>query len=440
MAAAADRLLQTLHEAEDSDSSLRNVQRVLRKTRYGIKRGRPVTWHQEAQLHVALGQYLEGFYFPHGTTITSDSVETVRELATLMFELLEKKLYPWIPNLHNNSLTWKRGLKGRGLVTCVPEKYFDVAITTIRGLRKILKDDLPIHVYYANDGDLPLPNREQLEGITMVSTHQLSSIFSVHLHGFQLKPFAILASGFAEVLWFDADLVFLVQPDTIFESPSYQQTGTLFFHDRTLVGWELPDVGARIVWTWVHGVIGPGSNYLRSSHAYAGESSNLMDSSALLMHVGRHLMPMLVVAQLNLDPKTYENVYGDKETFWLGFELLEMPWSMNAWGMSGVTFEDPAQADCTGTQPQEGKAQQAHFRACGLMGPHNMVQMIHFSESKYIGPAPFTTKPIGYLPALERQWNATCVRYANEELKEFNSKQLIIFESYMELYVVQQGA
>lgn len=44
----------------------------------------------------------------------------------------------------------------------------------------------------------------------------------------------MLASSFREVMFIDADVRFLVNPETLFEIEEYAESGTLFFKDRTL--------------------------------------------------------------------------------------------------------------------------------------------------------------------------------------------------------------
>ncbi|KAL3132149.1 hypothetical protein ABBQ32_008758 [Trebouxia sp. C0010 RCD-2024] len=424
---ARNILLESLNDVTDFSSAESHLHYLLQNQKVRRQRSTTASWHQQAQLHAILGHYLAN-KFPHG----SSKRPTTIERAHVLFQLLEHKLYPWIPGHYNSSLEWKKNFAGRGLVTCVPSKYLEMALTNLKGLRTIVGVDLPIHVYYADEEDLGVERRRQIQNISGVFTFSLSRIYPMRLHGFQMKPFAMLASGFAEVIWFDADLVFLVNPQELFDNRDYDETGTVLFHDRTLVGWGT-DSGASIDWSWVHDLIGRGSDYLRSSHAFAGEASNIVDSSAIVMHMGRNLLPMLVVAQLNLDPDTYAHVWGDKETFWLAFELLRKPWTMNQWGMSGVTFLQRNDSACSGPTTW-GKGQGADLPACGHMGPQDIVQMIHFSESKLRGPAPFTVQPVGYVPALDKLWHATCVQFEADDLKEFRLSQIEVFQRYINLH------
>ena len=407
-----------------AEDHLQTLLRARGETHQGSASG---SWQHEAYLHFLIGRHLSHI-FPHGT---SNRIATAAR-AQQLFELLEARLYPWIRSQQNNSLEWKKSLAGRGLVTCVSSKYLDVALTNIQGLRDIVGVTLPISVYYANHEDLSMQDRMRLEDIEGVSVIDLSKVFVIQLRGYQLKPFAMLACGFAEVIWFDADLVFLEHPESLFASEDYHETGIILFHDRTLVGWGSA-TGPDIDWRWVQRLIGRGSNYLRSSHSFAGEAGHIVDSSAVVMHMGRNLWAMLAIARLNLDPDTYTHVWGDKETFWLGFELLGIPWTMNRGGMSGISFLHREDCECSGP-PSWNTARASVLPACGHMGPQGTVQMIHFSESKHYGPAPFTTLPVAYVPALEKQWYATCVQFEDYEMKEFSSSHVKIYQQYIDLH------
>ena len=405
-----------------------HLQHLLRETEGTPKRSRGASWHHEAHLHALLGRYLS-HKFPHGT---SKNVPTI-EKAQLLLDIFEHRLYPWIPNQHSSSLEWKKSLVGRALVTCVSSHYFDIALTNLKGLRKVFGVGLPIYVCHADENDLAVQHQLQLQNIEDIFTINLSEIYTLQLGGWQLKPFAMLACGAAEVIWFDADLIFLENPEGLFDNQEYDETGVLLFHDRTVSN-GLVDLD----WKWVKDLIGGGSDYLQSSHAFVGEAGHIVDSSAIVMHISRNLFAMLVIAQLNVDPDTYNHVYGDKETFWLGFEILDRPWSMNEWGMSGVTFSQRQDSKCSG-QPLSG-AQASIVPACGHMGPQGTVQMIHFSASKDLGPAPFTTLPVGYIPTIGKHWDGLCVQFEDNELRKFSRSHMQVYQQYMSLHTQMDSA
>ena len=49
--------------------------------------------------------------------------------------------------------------------------------------------------------------------------------------GWELKPYAIIHSRFAEVLLLDADNVPIGDPSFLFDEPAYQKTGAIFWPD-----------------------------------------------------------------------------------------------------------------------------------------------------------------------------------------------------------------
>jgi len=51
------------------------------------------------------------------------------------------------------------------------------------------------------------------------------------LHGWELKPYAILHCRFREVLFLDADNVPVVNPEFLFDTPRYQASGAIFWPD-----------------------------------------------------------------------------------------------------------------------------------------------------------------------------------------------------------------
>ena len=91
---------------------------------------------------------------------------------------------------------------------------------------------------------------------------------------------------------------------------------------------------------------------------------------------------------------------------------------------------------CTGDGSWD-KVAGADLLACGHMGPSNTVRMLHFSESKHKGPAPFTVSPVGFVPNVDRVWQGTCVRFAPDELKSFSWRQLDVFERYIDVHTEQ---
>lgn len=133
-------------------------------------------------------------------------------------------------------------------------------------------------------------------------------------------------SSFREVLFIDADALFFTDPETLFEDEVYLETGALFFADRNLS----PQNDKR---AWLRQVLPkPISEQVqRYNRLWTGESVHMQDSGVVLVDKWKHFVPMLLTTRLNGPDRdgnadqgkrgVYDMVYGDKETFWLSWEL-----------------------------------------------------------------------------------------------------------------------
>lgn len=128
----------------------------------------------------------------------------------------------------------------RGIVMSLGRSEVRFAMHFLEMLRNVHKSNLPVELYYYGDDDLPAYMREFLEssykGVRTIDLEELKSfdptLAKLSRQGWALKPFALLASNFSEVMLADADVVFLTRPEEFFEVEGYKKTGTLFFHDR----------------------------------------------------------------------------------------------------------------------------------------------------------------------------------------------------------------
>ncbi|PQE06041.1 hypothetical protein CJF30_00005000 [Rutstroemia sp. NJR-2017a BBW] len=219
----------------------------------------------------------------------------------------------------------------KGIVIPTGKKTFRYTCHLIYNLRSVLKSTLPIQIVYASDSDLPLEQRTillsldtniELLDVTKVlddSTLQLS-------HGnWAIKPFALLASKFEQVILIDSDAVFFQQPEVIFSSHSgYRKTGTLFFHDR-LVGRGKYESRHQF-WRQQMRHRVPSATFKKSRVMNEGWGQEA-ESGVVVIDKGRLpvLMGLLHACWQNTwqvrDKVTYRQTHGDKETYWMGMEL-----------------------------------------------------------------------------------------------------------------------
>ena len=130
--------------------------------------------------------------------------------------------------------------------------------------------------------------------------------------GWAIKPFAILASSFEQVIIADADVVFLQAPDVAFDHAGFSSTGTLFFHDRVV-----PD--GNNVHEWWREVMHhrKPSHMLKQSQFWAQHTNHEMESGVVAFHKGSRqvMLGLLFTSWMNTrairDATTYKYTQGE---------------------------------------------------------------------------------------------------------------------------------
>ena len=248
-----------------------------------------------------------------------------------MLATLHQDLYPWLYGHRYHSFQKMiESFNGKGIVICTGEKHFRYARSTIDALRNVINCTLPIEVFYAGNNDLSLENRNILSGYENVYLSDITTYFDntiVDIEGWAIKPFAILASRFEEVILMDADVVYLHNPEDLFEEEGYLKVGTLFFKDRSL----FPGPNNQIRWmkSWMSDPLFETSKL----RFYNKQTIHEMESSTVVIHKIKTLTGLLAACKLNekriRSEVVYKKVHGDKETFWIGFDMARMHYNLN---------------------------------------------------------------------------------------------------------------
>ncbi|PYI13461.1 putative alpha-1,3-mannosyltransferase [Aspergillus violaceofuscus CBS 115571] len=253
------------------------------------------------------------------------SYETLRTFYTQLSTRLFDWTTPYFPSHATLHTQFHNG--GRGLVLTAGDKQAPYVLTSLQSLRQ-QGCTLPVEIMYLGDDDLSEDARDALEAIPDVITRDLSLMVSDAgwtLRGWAAKPFAILLSSFREAIFIDADALFLTNPADLFHDPGYVQTGALFFRDRLLMPGEKR--------AWLRQVLpAPLSRAVHRSRMWTGQSIHMQESGVVVVDKWRHFVALLLVTRLNGPDRdgdkasgkvgVYDMVYGDKETFWLGWELV----------------------------------------------------------------------------------------------------------------------
>jgi hypothetical protein len=213
-----------------------------------------------------------------------------------VFQQLSQLLFPWtapyFPDHMSLHVHFHGG--GRGIVCTAGDGQAPYLLASIASFRR-LGCTLPVEIMYLGDADLSEDYRAELEALEGVITRDLSQMINDEgwkLAGWAAKPFAILHSSFREVLFIDADALFFINPELLFDDPLYVQTGALFFKDRLL----MPESKKH----WLQQILArPVSKQVMQSRFWRGESGHMQESGAMVVDKWRHFVALLMVTRMN---------------------------------------------------------------------------------------------------------------------------------------------
>lgn len=252
----------------------------------------------------------------------SDVVETIFLLVLVLFMLpiltyrclcpdqRSKIKFVKTPEFYRKQYT---NHKSRGIVFAAGGKYLPLAIQNVRILRH-LNCNLPITIVYADNAEISstFPNVRLIN-----ATDHFKQFFPTlpvpNFRGFQLKPFAVLFSGYKEVILLDADTISFQNPEYLFETKEFKETGAIFF----------PDVVDNRVSKWLKPEFW--SQYLQIPEP---KFIWQQDSSCIVMDLSKQLESLLYTCDLNYQYKvTYKFVHGDKDTWRASSELANLDYT-----------------------------------------------------------------------------------------------------------------
>ncbi|KAG0321381.1 hypothetical protein BGZ97_011537 [Linnemannia gamsii] len=307
------------------------------------------------KLYKSLWNHIHPIYQNLAGRNDRDKEKALIELAKTRPEIdfflrLEKRLFPWVQFVRRSSFSLHSTFKGRGLVFCAGNGQFEFVVTSIQALRSRLKSTLPIQVFHMGDGDLSPTRQDYLRQMASdIEVFDVTNILDndyMRLGGWAIKPFAMLASSFEEVMFVDADAYFLQDPAVLFQDPGYLATGALFFYDRTLFpGWTLGS-------DWMKSNIPVLSSFTRISRMFRRKTAHEQESGVVLINKKTRFLGLMGTCKMNgkweRDLVSYKIFHGDKETFWVGFEMVQEPYVFmrNYGGVIGELRPDNDKSVC----------------------------------------------------------------------------------------------
>eukprot|EP00727_Mastigamoeba_balamuthi_P014545 m51a1_g9715 hypothetical protein (399) ;mRNA; f:1419571-1421124 len=226
------------------------------------------------------------------------------------------------------------GFEPRGIVITCSANLFPLCFTNVQLLLDVLKTRLPIELWRQR-GELTGKQEAMLEDeaarhptqLRMRYTEELTATFERLFGSFErystgsvfatrkpyhLKVVAIVGSAFREVMLLDSDCLPAYDPEFLWESPEFRETGAVFWPDAMGAGRSWP------IWD----VIGVEPRDIRA-----------VEAGVLMIDKGRNWRALMACAYMNQKQSFfYSLLHGDKDTFlfsWIGtgspFHLVEFP-------------------------------------------------------------------------------------------------------------------
>src|SRR5260221_617852 len=202
---------------------------------------------------------------------------------------------------------------GRGVVICGGGvKYFTNAWVCVNMLRRS-GCTLPVQLWFLGKEEMDQEMKTLIKslGVDCIDAAQVRKRHPARiLGGWELKAYAILHSSFREVLFLDADNVPVANPESLFESREYCQTGAIFW----------PDYGqlkkTQAIW---------------DNCGLPRPDGPEFESGQIVVDKKRCWKALRLATWFNENSDFYyRHLHGDKETFHLAFEKLKKSYSVPA--------------------------------------------------------------------------------------------------------------
>lgn len=213
---------------------------------------------------------------------------------------------------------------GRGIVTSAGPGHFPSLYVMLRRLRE-LGCALPVEVWHMNELDPAMCRVLAGLGAEVVNASALRGAIPVRiLRGWELKPYAVINSRFAEVLWIDADSIPVRDPAALFDSSQYADRGAIFFPDYP--HWTLTADNWRAFGLMYTG----GPNPYASVHDRESFGKPIPEDFDVSWESGQFVVnKRRVWSELRLagwwaehSDYTFRHVHGDKECFHIAWRML----------------------------------------------------------------------------------------------------------------------
>lgn len=244
----------------------------------------------------------------------------------------------------------------KGIVIPVPKKYEEIGLLNVQKIRA-LNCLLPIEIWEIGN-EISDEFRSEFKKIENLKFQNVLDYCDngEHWKGFQIKAFVLYHSPFKEVLLCDGDVILHQNPELLFQDENYIKTGAYFFKD--LEKWQFKRLNNPLTQflqkvkydkfknqsfflkrkKWLRTLLPELKSTFPKEweYMYANDipkkpvKEALQESGVVLMDKEKHKKSIQFIYDLNENHKeTYEYVWGDKETFWIGCVMADKEYFFN---------------------------------------------------------------------------------------------------------------
>lgn len=424
-----------------------------------------------------------------GVESESRLADRVRARVSILVAAEEQLAY----SLHQLS---QRASAPRGIVLPLYDKIAPLGVSLILQLRQ-LGVDLPIEIPHCGDiapeiariytirlNDLGSNHSVRFYDACAVAVQETSALFPSRalfcrtldechrkFRGFDIKVLGVVLSQFQQIMLLDADTLFFQNPTLLFNTTKFDETGTLFFHDRIcsdtyfmsqrlgreprqtifhdyMLGFDagrfhaIPTM-ARGLEQQVDVLLNPNavlpdtqslsftpSQFLLGSHVWNVRSGHQMDSSCVLWDKKRQPRATAVLASFvaRNDIRAPPS-YGDKELFFVACEVAEARYAFSDFGIGAVgTFmidSGPERSVVCGDMSQnvpewngQGHSPLLYINSDSILNFDPDRTAVYYTQPRAaaIYPGPFKWRP-------ECPFNITAVAFSDAERASVYARQ-----------------
>ncbi|KAJ3073501.1 hypothetical protein HDU98_001364 [Podochytrium sp. JEL0797] len=272
----------------------------------------------------------------------------------LILDRISSNTYPWVDSssIHRIQLEFislppetKSGI----VMSVNNAATVPFAVHSIATLRNALNCNLPIEIHYTHSNDLTSETLHVLSQLPNVRTMNLTDLFQQEGPS---KPFSVLASGFQNVIFVDPRVLFFQNPEVLFSSPLFLETGQLFYHDRSIQRDFNHEYAAIFRSMNPHMTKYGSSLRFTNSLSYHEQHTGVLVFDKSRTGVIHALFLACELSSPTMRAGRYAFLHDDREIFWMAWEMLRVPYrfSPTYGGAVGVLREDSAVTKMGGKQ------------------------------------------------------------------------------------------